>query len=71
MQDTFERFLPKLQKTLQLGEIWIEVVVLPANFAVAKDGPAAGTHDSPWLGRTPQLASENLAWSGESQVLMV
>ena len=29
MQDTFERFLPKLQKTLQLREIWVEVVVLP------------------------------------------
>ena len=29
MQDTFERFPPKLQKTLQLREIWIDVVVLP------------------------------------------
>ena len=29
MQDTFERFLPKLQKALQLREIWVEVVVLP------------------------------------------
>jgi len=29
MQDTFERFLPKLQKTLQLREIWVEVVILP------------------------------------------
>ena len=29
MQDTFERFLPKLQKAQQLGEIWVEVVVLP------------------------------------------
>jgi hypothetical protein len=29
MQDTFERFPPKLQKTLQLREIWVEVVVLP------------------------------------------
>jgi hypothetical protein len=29
MQNTFERFLPKLQKTLQFREIWVEVVVLP------------------------------------------
>jgi hypothetical protein len=29
MQHTFERFLPKLQKALQLREIWVEVVVLP------------------------------------------
>ena len=29
MQGTFERFLPKLQKALQLREMWVEVVVLP------------------------------------------
>ena len=29
MQHAFERFLPKLQKTLQFREIWVEVVVLP------------------------------------------
>jgi hypothetical protein len=29
MQTTFERFRPNLQKALQLGEIWVEVVVLP------------------------------------------
>jgi hypothetical protein len=29
MHDTFERFLPEIQKTLQLREIWAEVVVLP------------------------------------------
>ena len=29
MQDTLERFLPKLQKTLQLVEVWVEVVALP------------------------------------------
>jgi hypothetical protein len=29
MQDTFEGFLPKPQKAQQLGEIWVEVVVLP------------------------------------------
>ena len=28
MQDTFETFPPKLQ-TLQLREIWVEVVILP------------------------------------------
>jgi hypothetical protein len=26
MQNTFERFPPKLQKTLQFREIWVEVV---------------------------------------------
>jgi hypothetical protein len=29
MQGTVERFLPKLQKALQLREMWVEVVVLP------------------------------------------
>jgi hypothetical protein len=29
MQGSFERFLPKLQKALQLGEIWVEIAVLP------------------------------------------
>src|ERR1700693_1405340 len=29
MHDTFERFLPEIQKTLQFREIWAEVVVLP------------------------------------------
>ena len=27
MQDIFEKFLPKFQKALQLGEIWVEIVV--------------------------------------------
>ena len=29
MQDAFERFLPKLQKALQLKEVWVKVVILP------------------------------------------
>ena len=29
MHDTFERFLPEFQKTVQFREIWAEVVVLP------------------------------------------
>jgi hypothetical protein len=63
MQDTFERF----QKALQLGEIWVEVVVLPRrSFAAARDGQGVGTGYSPWLGRIPQPVSENLAWSRES-----
>ena len=36
------------------------------NFAAAKGGQGAGTGCSPWLGRIPQFASENLAWSRES-----
>ena len=67
MQDTFERFLPKLQKTLQLREIWVEVVVLP-DVALQQPGMVrgAGTGYSPWLGRTLLPASENLARSRES-----
>jgi hypothetical protein len=29
MQDTFERFLPEFQKTLQLGKFGAEIVGLP------------------------------------------
>jgi hypothetical protein len=29
MQDTLKRFLPKLQKALQLREVWVKVIVLP------------------------------------------
>jgi hypothetical protein len=29
MHDAFERFLPNLQKALQLREVWVQVVVLP------------------------------------------
>jgi hypothetical protein len=29
MHDAFERFLPKLQKALQLKEVWVKVVILP------------------------------------------
>src|SRR5713226_3873481 len=67
MHDTFERFLPEFQKTLQFREIWAEVVVLP-DAGLQQPGMvrAAGTGCSRWLGRTPLSASENLARSRES-----
>jgi hypothetical protein len=52
MQHTFERFLPKLQKALQLREIWKQFVGLPEPCR-NQDGQDAGTGCSPWLGLTP------------------